>query len=662
MNWNIKAKSTAVLIVAFVMVFGVGAYGDYQLAKVNREAADIRDNWMPAMKELGEIKFLITRIRFFAARRLITTDPRQTARLKIREASLEARLKQAIEHYEKSGAEADQHKLWDRFRTAWSAYLVEEGDILRRAAEGSVKAATIDFNTSAAQHFDNALAFLDADIELKTRGSLDSVAQAQAAYENALWVTAAVTGLALAFLLAIGALVSRDILTPLLRVTRAMQKLASGDLEIGVPFANRRDEIGAMADQLQVFRTNLIARRAAEAAAEARSRKQLESERKYREVFDNVSDSIFIFEVTNGIFTLLDMNPAAEKLAGASKRDVAGRNFDPGGLRTTGVEEMARQMSEPLQSCVEAAAPLAFEKTIEFPSGSRILHTTLLPVRLENGAIYRLIAFNRDVTKRKRAENEVRTLNRELEARVAQRTSALEQANRELESFAYSVSHDLRTPLRAIEGFSAILLAEHKGQLNDEGQRCLTVIRRGAQRVAKLIDDLLDYSFLLRRPVVKEVIDVGALAQMVFDELRAAEPARDIRLRLGDMPPAMGDRCMIRQALACLLSNAIKFTAPCAEALVEISGVEGETQVSYTVKDNGVGFDMRYVDKLFGVFQRLHGVDEFEGTGIGLATVKRIIEIHGGTVLAESSIGEGAVIHFTLPKVENGHGRILRQD
>jgi light-regulated signal transduction histidine kinase (bacteriophytochrome) len=243
-----------------------------------------------------------------------------------------------------------------------------------------------------------------------------------------------------------------------------------------------------------------------------------------------------------------------------------------------------------------------------------------------------------------------------LEDRVAQRTAALEQANKELESFAYSVSHDLRTPLRAVDGFSAMLQAEHGSQLDEEGKRCLTVIRRGAQRVAKFIDDLLDYSFLLRRSVNKTPVAVGALAQTIFDKLTEIIPERSLHLHVGDMPVALCDRDMISLALTHLLGNAVKFTEPRPEALIEISGAENETEVIYTVKDNGVGFDMRYAHKLFGVFQRLHGVDEFEGTGIGLATVKRIADLHGGRVWAESKVGEGAVVHFAIPKMEDGHG------
>lgn len=664
MTWNIKTKSTAVLIVAFVMVLGVGAYGNFQLRSVNAEASDIRDDWMPAIKDLGEIKFLITRIRFFAARRLITSSPEQVAELKRREAALSEQLSKVAKHYEETIANANEHGLWDKFNGAWQAYLADQDSIMNDAAKGGLDVAVAAFNTLAARHFDEALAALDADIEFNNRESITSAARAQAAYEKGLAVTFGVVMAALTFLLGVSALVSRDILTPLLRVTRAMKKLANGDLDISVPFAHRRDEIGAMADQLDVFKSNLIARKAAEHAAAAESRKLQESEQKYREVFDNVSDSIFIFNVTDGRdFTVLDMNPAAERLSGSAKGDIIGRRLDDGAAEGTGVEEMAGRMAEPFLRCVESGAPLSFETSVAVPMGNRVLHTMILPVLSESGAIYRVIVFNRDITERKKAEDEVRTLNIELEARVVQRTAALVQSNRELgqankelELFAYSVSHDLRTPLRAIEGFSAMLLAEHRSQLDEEGQRCLKVIRQGAQRVAKLIDDLLEYSFLLRRTPDRSLVDIGALAQMVFNELKAGTPARDIRLHIGDMPGVMCDSDMIRQVLSQLLSNSLKFTATRAEAVIGISGVSNGLEVIYSIKDNGVGFDMRYVHKLFGVFQRLHGVDEFAGTGIGLAIVKRIIDIHGGKVWAEGKTGEGAVIYFAIPILENVHG------
>jgi two-component system, NtrC family, sensor kinase len=226
----------------------------------------------------------------------------------------------------------------------------------------------------------------------------------------------------------------------------------------------------------------------------------------------------------------------------------------------------------------------------------------------------------------------------------------LAEANEELEAFSYSVSHDLRAPLRAIDGFSQILIEFHPSQLDKEGRQYLDNIHNSAVRMRDLINDILDFSRMSRREMTMEPVDMAGLAQEVFEEVRSAMPERNIVLRLDDLPPAKGDPALIRQVLINLLSNSVKFTAAQAEAVIEMSCVEAGEQNTYRVKDNGVGFDMQHAGKLFGVFQRLHKAEQFEGTGIGLAIVKRIVVRHGGRVWAESKPGEGAIMYFTLPR------------
>jgi signal transduction histidine kinase len=250
-----------------------------------------------------------------------------------------------------------------------------------------------------------------------------------------------------------------------------------------------------------------------------------------------------------------------------------------------------------------------------------------------------------------RLKEAARELNRRVRE-LKERTGQLEEANKELESFSYSVSHDLRAPLRAIAGFSRILMEEYTSRLDDEGKRYLDVIQNDTRKMGKLIDDLLAISRLGRKVMKAADFDMERLAEAVFKELQGTEPGRNLKIRFKPMPPARGDRDMIRQVLVNLLSNAIKFTRTREIAEIEVSGWSAEAENVYCVRDNGVGFEMAYVEKLFGVFQRLHAADQFEGTGVGLAIVQRVIHRHGGRVWAESKEGEGAAFYFTLPKDE----------
>jgi light-regulated signal transduction histidine kinase (bacteriophytochrome) len=234
-------------------------------------------------------------------------------------------------------------------------------------------------------------------------------------------------------------------------------------------------------------------------------------------------------------------------------------------------------------------------------------------------------------------------------AKTEQANALLESANKELEAFSYSVSHDLRAPLRAISGFSQAVMEDYAPKLDDEGVRYLGLIQENAHRMGRLIDDLLTFSRLGRQQMTMSTVDIGALVKSVFEELAAQEPGRKIKLTVHLAPPVFGDASMIRQVLVNLLSNAVKFTRPEAEAFIEFGYLPEKGDGAYYIKDNGVGFDMKYVGKLFGVFQRLHSVSEFEGTGVGLALVYRIITRHGGWVWAEGALNQGAAFYFTLP-------------
>lgn len=259
-----------------------------------------------------------------------------------------------------------------------------------------------------------------------------------------------------------------------------------------------------------------------------------------------------------------------------------------------------------------------------------------------------IFAVARDITERKRAEGELKRLNIELEHHARQ----LEGANRELEAFSYSVSHDLRVPLRAIDGFSLILLNDYAERVDDEGKRMLNVVRDNTKRMGQLIEDILAFSRTGRKEMTSCEINMEELTRAAFEELGPATAGRQVQLDIRQLPPACGDQAMIRQVLLNLLSNAIKFTGFQDTAVIVVDGKTEENENIYYVKDNGVGFDMQYVDKLFGMFQRLHRQEEFEGTGIGLAIVQRVIHKHGGRAWAEGEVNKGAVFYFTLPRKE----------
>jgi len=224
------------------------------------------------------------------------------------------------------------------------------------------------------------------------------------------------------------------------------------------------------------------------------------------------------------------------------------------------------------------------------------------------------------------------------------------KANKEMEAFSYSVSHDLRAPLRAIDGFTQILVEDYGAKLDDEGRRVASIIRASTVQMGHLIDDLLSFSRLGRQEVKKSPVDMRSLVGEVYAEIKKSVPARKIDFTVKELPSANADVNMMRVVWTNLLSNAVKFTGKKENAIIEVGSTSDNNEITYYVKDNGAGFDMKYMDKLFGVFQRLHSVEEFEGTGVGLANVKRVVERHGGRAWAEAKVGEGATFYFTLPK------------
>jgi PAS domain S-box-containing protein len=363
-----------------------------------------------------------------------------------------------------------------------------------------------------------------------------------------------------------------------------------------------------------------------------------------RRLFDaNIMGNVFVRQTG----AILEANDYFLDLIGRTRAELERGELD---WRAATPPEWLPTSDHAIGEMRSAGTSAPYEKEYLRADGARvpvIVAATALP-----GPDGLIAAFVLDISERKRAEESLRTLNAELEERVQARTAALEATNYELEAFSYSVSHDLRAPLRSIDAFSQILLREHAEALDAEARRLLGVVVRNAQQMGHLIDDLLALSRVGRKDLEWTPVDMGVQARSVAAECSAAAPGRAIEFDIGSLHRAPGDPGLLRLVWTNLIDNAVKFTRPVERPRIEVRCRRREGECRYTVRDNGVGFDPAYVDNLFKPFQRLHQTAEFEGTGIGLAIVARIVHRHGGRVWAESAPGEGATFGFSLPTKE----------
>ncbi len=354
------------------------------------------------------------------------------------------------------------------------------------------------------------------------------------------------------------------------------------------------------------------------------------------------SDEAIIAKTLDGIVT--QWNSGAEKLYGYTESEIVGRPISTI-VPPDRLDEFAHILSR-----VSRGEPLPqFETVRVTKDGTRLdVSLTVSPIKNTEGWIIGAATVAQNITERKRAEEEIRKLNEELEQRVADRTAQLQASNQELEAFTYSVSHDLRAPLRHIDGFSKLLASKHQADLSPGAQEYIVTIRESVQQMGMLIDDLLSLARVGRKQLSMEVTGLNSLADEAVAELKHAYPDRAIEWNIRTLPFVECDPTLMKQVFVNLLANAVKFTRPRTPAVIEVGATgDGESPVVF-VRDNGVGFSMKYANKLFGVFQRLHRAEDFEGTGVGLATVQRIIHKHGGRVWAEAALDRGATFFFTV--------------
>ncbi len=430
------------------------------------------------------------------------------------------------------------------------------------------------------------------------------------------------------------------IVGPLRQLASASASFAGGQRDTRSGFRSL-DEIGQLASAFDGM-ADQIALDFRQMAADAQElRKREEVLRKFSLAVEHSPVSVIIADAEGKIEYV---NAKFSETTGYAREEVIGR---PPAILRSGQEPEAvfDEIWRTLRSGRQWRGELLSRKKGGEPFWESV---SISPLQDEQGRITHFVGVNKDVTERKQAEAEIVRQNAVLEYRVDERTRQLSESNRELEAFSYSVAHDLRAPLRGINGFASLMADNCAGCSKTESLDHLARIRSATLRMGNLIDDLLDLSRVVRREIRRERLDLGMMARSILDALAHAQPSRQVQVSIENGLQADGDATLLQDVLENLLGNAWKFTAKRDMAHIAVGCRDERGERVFFVRDNGAGFDMKYVDKLFGPFQRLHGPQEFEGTGIGLAMVRRIVTLHGGRVWAESELGEGATFHFTL--------------
>ncbi len=420
------------------------------------------------------------------------------------------------------------------------------------------------------------------------------------------------------------------------RLQRPRKRKDGSLIQVNVSIAPLVDASGNLMGHLRILEDITELTRAEEALRA--------QERLLTSIYENVPDALFLVSVEPGDqFRYLTVNKAFLRNTRLTMDDIVGQRIDEV------LPESSRAfIKQKYKEAVGSGKAVRWEQEAVFSPGNRIVAVSVTPINNEAGAVSLLVGTGRDITPLRLAQESLAELNAGLEEQVASRTSQLEAANTELEAFSYSVSHDLRAPLRAIDGFSRILMEEHGPALSEDALHYLKIVRASAVNMGQLIDDLLRFSRASRQPLSTSMVNPAILVRRCLEDLRHELEGRQIDLQIGELAPCQADERLLQQVWMNLLSNALKFTRKRDTARIHVGNTLSQGELAYFVRDNGAGFDMRYRDKLFEVFQRLHRAEEYEGTGIGLALANRIIQRHGGRMWAESEVDNGATFYFTV--------------
>jgi PAS domain S-box-containing protein len=374
-----------------------------------------------------------------------------------------------------------------------------------------------------------------------------------------------------------------------------------------------------------------------EEEVERRTSEATKAEKRYRSTLDNMLEGAQIIDES---YKYIYVNDSLIAMAKYPREQLLGHTMME---MYPGIEQS--EVFRKIKECMEKGVSSHMENEFTFPDGSSGFFELSIQ-KVPEGVFILSI----DISERKKVEKELKQLTEDLEKKVDERTTQLKAVNAELESFSYSVSHDLRAPLRAIDGYSKILEEDYSEKLDEEGHRIIKVITSNTRQMGQLIEDLLTFSRVGKQDFIKVDLDMDALVKMVIEDQKIKNPGRNINFNVKELGHAQGDHSMMKLVMTNLLSNAIKYSSKKENTEIEIGSYSENDKVVYYIKDNGAGFDMAYYDKLFGVFQRLHHQKDFEGTGVGLALVQRVIFKHGGKVWAEGKENEGATFYFSLPK------------